>query len=76
MQICIIAHCSVCNFQNGFWFGTGWALLFFVPVIVVAVKLSRHYRKMDECEGYGDDEDDEDDYDDYGRLVMSPVKYQ
>ncbi|XP_048748079.2 prominin-1-A-like [Ostrea edulis] len=64
---------------NGFWFGTGWALLFFVPVIVVAVKLSRHYRKMDECEGYGDDEDDEDDYDDYGRMVKpnpDPPRYQ
>lgn len=63
--------------QNAFWFSIGWGLLFFIPVIVIAVKLSKYYRKMDKCEGYGEDDDDDDDdaessgtphdYDNYGR---------
>ncbi|XP_062603999.1 prominin-1-A-like [Saccostrea cucullata] len=65
---------------NAFWFGIGWALLFFVPVIIVAVKLSKYYRKMDKCEGYGDDDDDDDDiFDDYGRTFKpnpEPPGYQ
>lgn len=63
-------------FQNAFWFSIGWGLLFFIPVIVVAVKLSKYYRKMDKCEGYGEDDDDDaessgspHDYDNYGRYV-------
>lgn len=44
-------------------------------MIVIAVKLSKYYRKMDKCEGYGEDDDDDDaessgtphDYDNYGR---------
>ncbi|KAK3095696.1 hypothetical protein FSP39_017731 [Pinctada imbricata] len=48
---------------NGFWFGTGWGLVFFVPVIIVAVKTSKYYRKMKKSEGYGEDSDDEDEYD-------------
>lgn len=39
--------------QNGFWFGTGWALILFVPTIITSVKLSKYYRRMKECEGYG-----------------------
>lgn len=42
--------------QNAFWFGLGWGLFFFVPVIVVGVKLSKYYRKLNETD---DDDDDE-----------------
>lgn len=42
---------------NGFWFGIGWCLLFFIPAIVCALKLSRHYRRMKRCEGYEADGD-------------------
>uniref|UniRef100_K1PAP9 Prominin-1-A n=1 Tax=Magallana gigas TaxID=29159 RepID=K1PAP9_MAGGI len=47
---------------NGFWFGTGWALILFVPTIITSVKLSKYYRRMKECEGYGSDSEDDDDY--------------
>lgn len=75
-QVFLISHCVHYNFiQNAFWFSIGWGLLFFIPVIVIAVKLSKYYRKMDKCEGYGEDDDDDDtessgtphDYDNYGR---------
>nr|XP_011434184.2 prominin-1-A [Crassostrea gigas] len=49
---------------NGFWFGTGWALILFVPTIITSVKLSKYYRRMKECEGYGSDSEDDDDYSD------------
>ena len=39
-------------FQNAFWFALGWGLFFFIPVIIVGVKLSKFYRKMNEDEGY------------------------
>ncbi|XP_035673848.1 prominin-1-A-like [Branchiostoma floridae] len=32
---------------NGFWFGLGWCLLFYVPSIIFGVKLAKHYRRMD-----------------------------
>lgn len=32
---------------NGYWFGFGWALFFFLPTLIVAVKLSRHLRNME-----------------------------
>lgn len=50
---------------NGFWFAMGWALFFFIPSIIISIKLSKYYRKMNEEEGYDydvdpDDEDPED----------------
>jgi len=39
-------------FKNGFWFGLGWGLLFFIPTIIIAIKTSNYYRKMNEEEGY------------------------
>ncbi|XP_067657150.1 prominin-1-like [Haliotis asinina] len=32
---------------NGFWFSIGWCIFFFLPSIIFAVKLAKHYRKMD-----------------------------
>ncbi|KAJ8317525.1 hypothetical protein KUTeg_005429 [Tegillarca granosa] len=37
---------------NGFWFAMGWALFFFIPSIIISIKLSKYYRKMNEEEGY------------------------
>ncbi|XP_046851503.1 prominin-1-like isoform X2 [Xenia sp. Carnegie-2017] len=31
---------------NGFWFAIGFALLFYVPAIILSVKLAKHYRRM------------------------------
>ncbi|XP_065649942.1 prominin-1-A isoform X2 [Hydra vulgaris] len=31
---------------NGFWLALGWCLLFFVPCIILSVKLAKFYRKM------------------------------
>ncbi|KAL4231264.1 Prominin 1 b [Mactra antiquata] len=42
---------------NAFWFGTGWGLLFFIPVMVLSMKLSKYYRKMDSQEGFKDIDD-------------------
>ncbi|KAG1659357.1 Prominin-1-A [Nymphon striatum] len=43
--------------QNGFWFGLGWCLAFFIPALIFSVKLSRHYRKMQYTEFEGNDAD-------------------
>ncbi|XP_052770523.1 prominin-1-A-like [Mya arenaria] len=32
---------------NGFWFSIGWCLFFFVPSLIFAVKLAKHYRSVD-----------------------------
>ncbi|KAK3095244.1 hypothetical protein FSP39_012090 [Pinctada imbricata] len=41
---------TFCNYTidtlNGFWFGLGWCIFFFVPSIIFAVKLAKHYRRM------------------------------
>ena len=39
-------------FQNGFWLALGWCLLFFIPSIIVAVKLAKYFRRMDYSTGY------------------------
>ncbi|XP_078588581.1 prominin-1-A-like isoform X1 [Branchiostoma floridae x Branchiostoma japonicum] len=42
------------NSLNGFWFGLGWCLLFYIPSMIFGVKLAKHYRRMepDEDDGY------------------------
>ncbi|XP_060065565.1 prominin-1-A-like [Ylistrum balloti] len=35
---------------NGFWFGMGWCIFFFIPSIIFAVKLAKHFRRMQELE--------------------------
>ncbi|KAK3589885.1 hypothetical protein CHS0354_015911 [Potamilus streckersoni] len=41
---------SVCKYTidafNGFWFSMGWCLFFFMPGIILAVKLEKHFRRM------------------------------
>ncbi|XP_052228819.1 prominin-1-A-like [Dreissena polymorpha] len=52
---------------NAFWFGTGWGLLFFIPVMVLCMKLSKYYRRMDSQEGFKEEEEPlDEDIDDFG----------
>jgi regulator of replication initiation timing len=37
--------------SNGFWLALGWCLLFFIPSIILAVKLAKYFRKMDYSTG-------------------------
>ncbi|XP_074130895.1 prominin-1 isoform X3 [Sminthopsis crassicaudata] len=47
--------CSyVTNSVNVFWFGLGGATIFLVPAIILAVKLSKYYRRMDSEDVYDD----------------------
>ncbi|XP_030841338.1 prominin-1-A isoform X3 [Strongylocentrotus purpuratus] len=43
---------STCDYPiaslNTFWFTVGWCVFFYVPSIIVAVKLAKYYRIMDE----------------------------
>ena len=32
--------------QNAFWFSLGWCMIFFIPSIILSIKLSKYYRKM------------------------------
>ncbi|XP_051936329.1 prominin-2 isoform X2 [Hippocampus zosterae] len=31
---------------NAFWFSLGWCAIFFIPSIILSVKLAKHYRRM------------------------------
>ncbi|KAK2141994.1 hypothetical protein LSH36_1007g00000 [Paralvinella palmiformis] len=53
----ITCRCLV-DSLNGIWFSIGWSLLLLIPAVVTAVKLSRHYRRMDSCEGYSTEYDE------------------
>ncbi|XP_051820021.1 prominin-1 isoform X3 [Antechinus flavipes] len=47
--------CSyITDSMNAFWFGLGGATMFLVPAIILAVKLSKHYRRMDSEDVYDD----------------------
>ncbi|XP_076317080.1 prominin-1-like isoform X2 [Tachypleus tridentatus] len=37
---------------NGFWFGLGWCLTFFIPAIIIATKLSKHFLRMSKIAKY------------------------
>ncbi|XP_075071995.1 prominin-1-A-like [Mixophyes fleayi] len=44
------AEVIVCQYLvdsfNAFWFSLGWCTIFFIPSIIVSVKLAKHYRRM------------------------------
>ncbi|XP_077992045.1 prominin-1-A-like [Glandiceps talaboti] len=52
-------HIAICFYVidsfNCFWFSLGWSLFFFIPSIILAVKLSKHYRRMEYEEGCQED---------------------
>lgn len=39
---------------NAFWFSLGWCLIFFIPSIILSVKLAKYYRKMKYSDVYDD----------------------
>ncbi|XP_057306607.1 prominin-1-A-like [Hydractinia symbiolongicarpus] len=45
---------NVVQNTNGFWLALGWCLLFFIPAIILCVKLAKYFRKMDYDSGYDD----------------------
>ncbi|XP_071171716.1 prominin-1-like [Mytilus edulis] len=46
-DIFVISFCKyLVDTLNGFWFGVGWCIFFFIPSIIFATKLAKHYRKM------------------------------
>ncbi|KAM8924821.1 prominin-1-A-like [Pelodytes ibericus] len=44
------AQIVLCNYivdsLNGFWFSLGWCTIFFLPSIILSVKLAKYYRRM------------------------------
>ncbi|KAM4702829.1 prominin-1-A-like [Rhinophrynus dorsalis] len=44
------ARTIVCDYLvdtvNGFWFSLGWCTIFFIPSIILSVKLAKYYRRM------------------------------
>ncbi|XP_060086040.1 prominin-1-A-like [Ylistrum balloti] len=59
---------------NGFWFGLGWGLMFAIPAVVIAVRTSKYYRKMNEDEGYDDDVKPENEDIDYFEVRYNAMK--
>ncbi|OWF43854.1 prominin-1-A-like [Mizuhopecten yessoensis] len=59
---------------NGFWFGLGWGLLFAIPSVVMAVRASKYYRKMNEDEGYDDGVKPENEDIDYFEVRYNAMK--
>ncbi|CAB3982805.1 prominin-1-A-like isoform X1, partial [Paramuricea clavata] len=37
---------------NGYWFSIGFCLFFYIPAIILSVKLAKHYRRMRFEEGF------------------------
>ncbi|KAM3606813.1 uncharacterized protein V6R79_023762 [Siganus canaliculatus] len=42
----VIFCLNLLNALNAFWFSLGWCLIFFIPGIILSIKLAKHYRKM------------------------------
>uniref|UniRef100_A0A0L8I7W1 Uncharacterized protein n=1 Tax=Octopus bimaculoides TaxID=37653 RepID=A0A0L8I7W1_OCTBM len=38
--------CGTVDAFNGFWFGLGWFVFFFIPGIILSVKLAKYYHRM------------------------------
>ncbi|XP_075933073.1 prominin-2 [Anarhichas minor] len=46
---------------NAFWFSLGWCMIFFIPSIILSIKLAKYYRRMKSSDVYDD------------QLNMSPI---
>ncbi|XP_030058723.1 prominin-1-A isoform X2 [Microcaecilia unicolor] len=46
----------IVNSLNAFWFSMGWCVIFFIPSIILAVKLAKYYRRMKFEDVYEDNE--------------------
>ncbi|KAG9484752.1 hypothetical protein GDO78_008058 [Eleutherodactylus coqui] len=42
----VVACQHIVDSLNAFWFSLGWCTIFFIPSIILAVKLAKHYRRM------------------------------
>ncbi|XP_030234816.1 prominin-2 isoform X2 [Gadus morhua] len=40
------AYAAWAILTNAFWFSLGWCMIFFIPSIILSIKLSKYYRKM------------------------------
>ncbi|CAI9616261.1 unnamed protein product [Staurois parvus] len=40
------------RFQNAYWFSLGWCTIFFIPSIILSVKLAKYYRRMKTSDVY------------------------
>ncbi|XP_044016661.1 prominin-like protein isoform X2 [Aphidius gifuensis] len=48
----LVAGCNkIVDPFNGFWLSVGWCLIFFIPTIIISVKLSALYKKSDPYPG-------------------------
>ncbi|XP_075699125.1 prominin-1-A-like [Rhinoderma darwinii] len=50
----VIACQYLVDSLNAFWFSLGWCTIFFIPSIILAVKLAKHYRRMKTSDIYED----------------------
>lgn len=48
----IIACQYLVDSLNAFWFSLGWCTIFFIPSIILSVKLAKHYRRMKTSDVY------------------------
>ncbi|XP_031697083.1 prominin-2 isoform X1 [Anarrhichthys ocellatus] len=39
---------------NAFWFSLGWCMIFFIPSIILSIKLAKYYRRMKSSDVYDD----------------------
>ncbi|XP_042358223.1 prominin-2 [Plectropomus leopardus] len=44
VEIILCSH--IVESLNAFWFSLGWCMIFFIPSIIVSIKLAKYYRKM------------------------------
>ncbi|XP_068111507.1 prominin-1-A-like isoform X2 [Hyperolius riggenbachi] len=48
----VVACQYVVDTFNAFWFSIGWCTIFFIPSIILSVKLAKHYRRMKTSDVY------------------------
>lgn len=48
----VIACQYLVDSLNAFWFSLGWCTIFFIPSIILSVKLAKHYRRMKTSDVY------------------------
>ncbi|XP_056148016.1 prominin-2 [Lampris incognitus] len=50
------AEVVICSYMveslNAFWFSLGWCVMFFIPSIILTIKLAKYYRRMDSSDVY------------------------
>ncbi|GAB1604340.1 prominin-1-like [Argonauta hians] len=44
--------CGTVDAFNGFWFGFGWFVVFFIPGVIFSVKLAKYFRRMNTADEF------------------------